>query len=78
MGSAGSAFHDGLDFRQLLLDLFGESELHCSTLEVVIRPVGAEVEVPLKVVGEKTQTELKGNQANAVRHIVRDKSDWKN
>ena len=62
--------HEAADCGQLGFDAFGELKLHGGSAEVVALVLGMKVDVTLKVIGQKAQTQLEGDQTNAVRQIV--------
>ena len=59
-----------LQCRPLLFDRTGQRELNKGSIEVVISTIRAEIVIALKVIREKPQTELKGDQTDAVGQIA--------
>ena len=59
--------HEVLKGLELILNGTHQGELHKGTVEIVPMTRHFEVAISIEMVGQKTQTQLKGDQADASR-----------
>ena len=59
------------DGGHLGFDAFREAELNSSATQVVSRLLTAEIDITFEVIGEKPQSQFEGDEANAIREVVK-------